>query len=114
MTIFGRPPTAAHTYVERRLDLTEHLPYTPENAFLVYVEGDALSDLGVLSGDLLIVERAQHGKHGDVVITANDGHLTVKQLNHNYLRIVGAEADNLQFPNKSAICGIARYSIRKL
>ncbi|QJW55071.1 Protein UmuD [Serratia plymuthica] len=39
-----------------------------------------MSDGGILSGDLLIVDRAEKSVHGSIVIAAVDGEFTVKRL----------------------------------
>lgn len=35
---------------------------------------------GILSGDLLIVDKAEKASHGDIIIAAVDGEFTVKRL----------------------------------
>ncbi len=73
-------PSPAEDYCERSLDLNEHLIGHPAATFMLRAEGDSMVGAGIFSGDLLIVDRAQQARPGDVVIAAVYGELTVKRL----------------------------------
>ena len=72
-------PSPADDYIERALDLNEHLIKHPAATFFVRASGDSM--LGnIHSGDLLVVDRAKEAQDGSIVIAIVDGELTVKRL----------------------------------
>jgi DNA polymerase V len=73
-------PSPAEDYVDKRLDLNEHLIRNPAATFFVRAEGDSMRDAGIASGDILIVDRSADVKNESIVIAALDGELTVKRL----------------------------------
>jgi len=73
-------PSPAEDYIDKRLDLNEHLIRHPAATFFVRVAGDSMRDAGVADGDILIVDRALEPKNGSIVVAALDGELTVKRL----------------------------------
>ena len=73
-------PSPAEDYVEERLDLNEKLIRNKEATFLLSVQGDSMKDVGILDGDILVVDRSIQPQDGKIVIAALDGELTVKRL----------------------------------
>lgn len=73
-------PSPADDYLETKLDLTEHLVKHPNATYYIKAIGDSMVDYGILSGDLLIVDRSLTPQVDDVVIAAIDGELTCKCL----------------------------------
>lgn len=73
-------PSPAGDYIERRLDLNEHLIQHPSATFFVRVAGDSMTGAGIHDGDMLIVDRSLEPASGSVVVAAVNGELTVKRL----------------------------------
>ncbi|MGK9174995.1 translesion error-prone DNA polymerase V autoproteolytic subunit [Yokenella regensburgei] len=73
-------PSPAADYVEQRIDLNALLIQHPSSTYFVKAAGDSMTDAGISDGDLLIVDSARTGEHGDIVIAAVDGEFTVKML----------------------------------
>jgi DNA polymerase V len=73
-------PSPAEDYLEKRLDLNEHLVARPEATYFVRVSGDSMIGAGIHHGDLLVVDRSLDPKPGNVVIALVDGEFTVKRL----------------------------------
>jgi DNA polymerase V len=73
-------PSPADDYIDRKLDLNEHLIDHPAATFFVRVSGDSMTGAGINSGDILIVDRAIEPVHGKIVVAIVDGELTVKRL----------------------------------
>ncbi|ARH01066.1 LexA family protein [Legionella micdadei] len=73
-------PSPADDYIEDFLDLNEYLINHPAATFIVKASGDSMTDVGIQSGDLLIVDRSLEATHGKIVIAAVNGELTVKRL----------------------------------
>ena len=82
-------PTPADdgTPFDNKLDLNALLIKQPSATFFVRVEGDAMQDVGVWSGDLLVVDRSLTAVDGNIVIAALDGDLIVRRLRHFGKRI---------------------------
>ncbi|WFS62496.1 translesion error-prone DNA polymerase V autoproteolytic subunit [Pseudodesulfovibrio thermohalotolerans] len=73
-------PSPAEEYLEKRLDLNEHLVARPEATYFVRVSGDSMIGAGIHHGDLLVVDRSVDPRTGNVIIALVDGEFTVKQL----------------------------------
>lgn len=73
-------PSPAQDYVERALDLNELLVKRPAATYFVRAQGDSMIETGIYPGDILIVDRSLEARHGDIVIAALNGELTVKRL----------------------------------
>lgn len=87
-------------------DTMRFLPATlgiadPQRAFAVKVRGDSMRDAGILSGDVVVLERKE-AKTGDIVAALLDGESTLKRLvraNGNYF----LKAENPDYPNLEPI-----------
>lgn len=73
-------PSPADDYIEKQLDLNEHLIKHPAATFFVRASGKSMIDVGIHENDILIVDRSMVPTSGKIVIAALDGQLTVKRL----------------------------------
>ncbi|EBW6765696.1 peptidase [Salmonella enterica subsp. enterica serovar Saintpaul] len=73
-------PSPAQDYVESELDLNEYCIQRRNSTYFVRALGNSMTDIGLHSGDLLIVDKAERPVHGDIVIAEIDGEFTVKRL----------------------------------
>jgi DNA polymerase V len=73
-------PSPAQDYVEKTLDLNELCIKRPAATFFVRVDGDSMVQAGIYPGDILVVDRSITAEHGDAIIVAIHGELTVKEL----------------------------------
>ena len=73
-------PSPAEDYVDKKLDLNEHLIQHPAATFFIRVDGDSMIDAGIHSGDLLVVDRKLEPGDQSVVVAALEGELTIKRL----------------------------------
>lgn len=80
-------PSPGDNYVERRLDLNEHLVRHKEATFFVRVNGDSMTGAGIFDGDLLVVDRAVSPEAGRIVVAAINGELVVKRLKRDDGRV---------------------------
>jgi len=67
-------------YVEAELDLNDYCILRPSSTYFVRALGNSMTDIGLHSGDLLIVDKAERPQHGDIVIAEIEGEFTVKRL----------------------------------
>ena len=73
-------PSPATDYMENKLDLNEYLVKHPAATFIVKASGPSMIEAGILSGDLLIVDRSLTPNNENIVIASVFGDLTVKKL----------------------------------
>jgi DNA polymerase V len=110
-------PSPADDYVEQSLDLNDLLVTNPPATFFVRVTGNSMIEAGIHPGDILAVDRSRQARHGDVVIAALNGELTVKELatapllqlvarNSAYPPIVLTECDTFEILGK--VTGLVR------
>lgn len=66
-------PSPAEDHVDRSLDLNEHLIPHPSSTYFARACGDSMQDMGIYSGDLLVVDRSLTAEQGDTVIASIDG-----------------------------------------
>lgn len=72
-------PSPADDHAEPGLNLNELLE-NPAATFCAWAEGDSMIDLGILDGDLMIIDRSLEARHDDVVVADLNGSFTVKRL----------------------------------
>ena len=78
-------PSPADDYVEGHLDMHELTGALSPSCYWMRAEGESMVGANILSGDLLLVDRAPEPQNGDVVVASVDGELTVKR----FLRLGG-------------------------
>jgi DNA polymerase V len=113
-------PSPADDYVDRKLDLHEHLVKNHAATFFLRAAGDSMKDAGILDGDLLVVDRSVEAGNGSIVIAAVGGELTVKYLSHKDGRIWLVPAND-EYPEldvteqeDALIWGVVTYAIHKV
>jgi DNA polymerase V len=113
-------PSPADDFLDRPLDLNEHLIRNPAATFFVRVSGDSMLGAGIHNGDILIVDRSLDPTPGRIVIAAVDGELTVKRLVQEGDRwLLVAENDGypaiaLDEVGDSLIWGVVRHVIHSV
>ena len=73
-------PSPADDYVERPIDLNEHLIKNPAATYFVRVSGDSMINVCIGDGAILIVDRSIEPQHKSIVIAAINGSYTCKRL----------------------------------
>jgi SOS regulatory protein LexA len=73
-------PSPAEEELADSLSLDAFLIQNPQATFLLKVSGDSMSEAGILPGDMVIVDKGQVPKSGDIVIAEVDGQWTMKYL----------------------------------
>lgn len=113
-------PSPADDFIDKRLDLNEHLINHPAATFFVRAVGDSMLGAGIHDGDLLIVDRAAEACAGKVVMAAIGGELTVKRLERKGERLLLVPA-NPDYPSFDVtaredfeIWGVVSHVIHKL
>ena len=112
-------PSPATDYVENKLDLNDYLVKHPAATFIVKASGPSMIEAGILSGDLLIVDRSIAPKNDNIVIASVFGDLTVKKLckKGSTLFLISANNDYPSIEVKEEmecfIWGVVTYVIHK-
>lgn len=73
-------PSPAQDYIDKALDMNEHLIKNATSTFIVKVASLSMLNAGIDIDDELIVDRSLDAKHGDIVIALIDNEFTVKRL----------------------------------
>jgi DNA polymerase V len=113
-------PSPADDYIDRHMDLHEHLIEHPAATFYLRVSGNSMVRAGIHHGDLLIVDRAIEPRDGHIVIAVIDGELAVKRLQRNNGRL-NLVSDGAGYPPIAItedmdlrIWGVCRHVIHRL
>ena len=113
-------PSPADNYVDKKLDLNEHLISNKAATFFLIAKGDSMVDAGIYDGDLLIVDRSISGTNGKVVIAILDGEFTVKRLRSEkgslYLDPENEKYASIEIKegNDFKVWGVVTYVIHKV
>jgi SOS regulatory protein LexA len=75
----GIPSVADETMLDT-MSFDEYLIKEKEKTFVLEVKGDSMIEEGIKEGDLVVVERRNEPKDGDIVIAEVDGGWTMKFL----------------------------------
>jgi SOS regulatory protein LexA len=73
-------PSPAEEELADTLSIDDFLIENPDVTFLLKVSGDSMSGAGILPGDMVLVDKGQSPKSGDIVIAEVDGEWTMKYL----------------------------------
>lgn len=73
-------PSPAQDYIDKALDMNEHLIKNETATFIVKVASLSMLNAGIDIDDELIVDRSLYAKHGDIVVALIDNDFTVKRL----------------------------------
>ena len=112
-------PSPATDYMENKLDLNEYLVQRPTATYIVKANGPSMTDAGISSGDLLIVDRSITPRNDDIVIASIFGDLTVKKLKKKdqslFLISANSEYPSIQVKEEMEcfIWGVVTYVIHK-
>ncbi len=112
-------PSPADDYIDKKMDLNEHLIKHPAATFFVRAYGDSMRDANITSGDILIVDRSLDAVHNSIVIAVLNGELTVKRLKQKdrklYLVPENPDYPELEVTEESSfeIWGVVTYIIYK-
>jgi repressor LexA len=73
-------PSPAEEELVDTLSLDEFLIQNRSATFLLKVSGDSMSEAGILTGDIVLVDKSRQPRSGDIVIAEVDGEWTMKYL----------------------------------
>jgi SOS regulatory protein LexA len=110
-------PSPAEEELADNLSLDDLLIQNPEATFLLKVSGDSMSEAGILPGDMVLVDKGEQPKNGDIVIAEVDGEWTMKYLKKRGENVVLVPANPKYQPIKPKkelkIAGVVTAVVRK-
>ena len=113
-------PSPAEDYLDRKLDLHEHLVRNHAATFFLRASGESMNKAGIQDGDLLVVDRSITPGNGSVVIAAVEGELTVKYLVKKNGKVLLVPAND-EYPDlditeqeDAVIWGVVTYAIHRI
>jgi len=80
----GFPSEASEVAEADTVNLDNFLIKNKPMTYMLEVDGDSMIDAHIAEGDMILVEKTEHAKDGDIVIANVDGEFTLK-----FLRIKG-------------------------
>ena len=90
-------PNPAEEELLDPISLEEFLINNKDATYMLKVIGDSMIEAGIMPGDIVLVERREHAKHGEIVVAQVDGDWTLKRLCKRG-RKVTLEAANKNYP----------------
>lgn len=110
-------PSPAEEELADTISLDDLLIENRQATFLLKVSGDSMCDAGILQGDMVIVDRSQAPKSGDIVIAEVDGQWTMKYLKKRGEKVALIPANPKYKPiipkNELKISGVVTAVVRK-
>lgn len=113
-------PSPAADYTEKGLDLNTFMVQHKEASFFFKVVGMSLSGVGILDGDIVLVDRSVTAAHGHYVLAVIDGEYTLKRLYRQH-GVVELHPENPAFKpirlvegNELQVWGVVTGVVRKL
>ena len=111
-------PSPADDFLEKPLDLNEHLIRRPASTFFVRVQGESMTGAGLFPGSILIVDRSVKPRQDSIVVAILDGEFTVKRIRREAGQFI-LYPDNPQFQpimiksgQEFAVWGVVIHAIR--
>ena len=110
-------PSPAEEELADTISLDELLIKNREASFLLKVSGNSMSGAGILPGDMVIVNKGQTPKSGDIVIAEVDGEWTMKYFRKRGGKVFLVPANPKYKPikpkNELRIAGVVSAVVRK-
>jgi len=110
-------PSPAEEELADTMSLDEYLIHNKEATYMLKVSGDSMKDAGIISGDMVLVDRSLTPADGDIVIAEVDNKWTMKYLRKNgrkiYLEPANKRFSNIYPEEELNIAAVVKAVIRK-
>jgi len=111
-------PTAAEEDFSGTMSLDEYIVgKNKKSHYVLTVSGDSMIDASIAEGDLVIVEKTENAKIGDIVVACVDGDWTLKYLKKEksgyFLEPANKNFQNIYPESQLTIGGVVKGVIRK-
>ena len=110
-------PSPAEEELLDTMSFDEYLAPNKEASYILRVKGDSMIDAGIHPGDMVIVERTNRPRDGEIVIAEVDGAWTMKVFRQQGNR-VWLESANAAYPpitpeQELTVVAVVRSVVRK-
>lgn len=99
------------------INLEEFLIHKKETTYMLEVDGDSMIDAHIEDGDMVVVERTNKAKDGDIVIAEVDGEWTMKYLRQrgekSWLEPANKKYQPIYPENGLRVAAVVRGVVRK-
>jgi repressor LexA len=113
----GFPSPAEEEAEVEMINLDEFLVSRPDSTFMLKVSGDSMVDAGIYEGDMVLVERQDTARTGDVVVGQVDGEWTLKYFRRKGRKIILEPANDRYKPlvpqHDFTLGGVVKAVIRR-
>lgn len=79
------------------INIDEYLIAKKDNSYMLTVDGDSMIDAHIADGDMVLVEKTNTAKDGDIVVANIDGEFTMKYFRKDKNNMVWLEPANKNF-----------------
>jgi DNA polymerase V len=113
-------PSPADDYMDMSLDLNKELIRNPNATFYGRVKGNSMQNIGILDGDVLVIDRSLDPTNDAIAVCFIDGDFTVKRVHveGDTCYLIPENEDYEPIPvgedNDFMIWGIVTYVIKKM
>ena len=90
-------PSPAADIGTNNVTIDEYLVRNPSKTVLIHVKGDSMVDAGIHSDDIVVVEKRNNAKVGEIVVAIVDNEFTLKRLDREKGRFV-LKPENKAYP----------------
>lgn len=73
-------PSPAQDFLDSAIDLNKELIKNPASTFYARVNGQSMEDMGIDSGDLVIIDKSLIPQNGKIAVCFLDGEFTMKKI----------------------------------
>ena len=73
-------PSPAEDFLDLSIDLNKELIKNPSSTFYARVKGQSMQDMGIDSGDLVIIDKSLEPENGKIAVCFIDGEFTMKRI----------------------------------
>lgn len=110
-------PTVAEESLLDTMNIDEYLIKDKDCTYLLEVKGDSMIEAGIHEGDMVVAERRNNAKDGDIVIAIVDGGWTMKYYRNRkgkvYLQPANKDFKDIYPETQLEIAAIVKGVIRK-
>jgi repressor LexA len=110
-------PTVAEENLLDTLNIDDYLIKDKDSTYLLEVKGDSMIDAGIHEGDMVVAEKKNQAKDGDIVIALVDGGWTMKYYRNRkgkvYLEPANKDFKDIYPESQLEIAAVVKGVIRR-
>jgi DNA polymerase V len=112
-------PSPAEDIFASKLSLQDYLIKNPNTTICIKVSGDSMKNIGIFSGDILIVDKSINPRNNHIVLCTLDGQFLVKKLSitKNSIKLISENKNyplvNINEYDDFKIFGVVTASVKK-